>query len=119
MYGVARLVINQGDVYWVRVEESDIVHPHVVIQENVLNHSRIDTVVTCMITSNLKRVNMPGNVLLEAGEANLPKQSVIEVSKVAAVKKAQLGEYIGTLDTQRIQQIFTGMRFVQTSFFNR
>jgi mRNA interferase MazF len=119
-----RKVIHQGDVYWLRSENSsgldaDIPHPQVVIQENVFNHSRIPSVVVCALTSNIKRVNLPGNVLLEAGEANLPKQSVVEVSKVMAVDKAQLGEYIGSLSEQRIHQILAGMRFLQASFFER
>jgi mRNA interferase MazF len=122
--GEGRLVINQGDIYWLRVEdlngsEPGIRHPHVVIQDNVLNHSRINTVVACALTSNIKRANIPGNVLLEVSEANLPRQSVVEVSKVATVDKTQLGEYVGTLTEQRINQILAGMRFLQSSFFAR
>jgi mRNA interferase MazF len=48
----------------------------VVIQNNVFNRSRINTVVVCALTSNLQRAAAPGNVLLEAGEADLPKQLV-------------------------------------------
>lgn len=118
----AQRIINQGDIYWVQMVdagglEPDIPHPHVVIQGNVLNHSRIATVVTCVLTSNRKRINMPGNILLEAGEANLTRQSVVEVSKVAAIEKIRLGQYIGTVDAQRVNQILTGLRFLQTSFF--
>lgn len=118
--GVRR--IHQGDVCWLRVDdahegESSVRHPHVVIQDDVLNHSRIATVVVCALTSNLKRVNMPGNVLLEAGEANLPKQSVVEVSKISSIDKTQLGDYIGTLSAQRVAQILAGLRFLQASFF--
>jgi mRNA interferase MazF len=119
-----RLTINQGDVYWVQGEdrsgsEPGIPHPCVVIQENVFNHSRINTVVVCALTSNIKRVTMPGNVLLDLNEANLPRQSVVEVSKVDTVDKAQLGEYIGYLTEQRVQQILAGLRFLQRSFFVR
>lgn len=118
------MVINQGDVYWVQLTapngvDPGIRHPHVIIQENVLNHSRIQTVVTCALTTNLKRASLPGNVLLDAGEANLPKHSVVEVSKVSTVDKAQLGDYIGTLSAERITQILAGMRFLQASFFDR
>lgn len=115
-------IINQGDIYWLRSDgelKTDIPHPHVVIQDNVFNHSRIHTVVMCALTSNLKRVNMPGNVMLDAGEANLTRQSVVEVTKVSSVDKTQLGEYIGTLSEARIHQILAGMRFVQASFFGR
>jgi mRNA interferase MazF len=43
-------------------------HPHVVVQEDVFNHSRITTVIVCALTSNLNRAHEPGNVLLDVGE---------------------------------------------------
>ena len=119
-----QLVINQGDIFWVQLDDASglepgIPHPHVVVQDNIFNHSRIHSVVTCALTSNVKRVDRPGNVLLEGGEANLPRQSVVEVSKVFALDKTQLGEYIGTVSQQRINQVLAGMRFLQTSFLGR
>lgn len=75
--------------------------------------------VVCGVTSNLRRANAPGNVLLDAGEANLPRQSIVEVSKVSTVAKSELGDYIGSLSRQRIKQILAGMRFLQRSFFDR
>jgi mRNA interferase MazF len=118
------MTINQGNIYWVQFDEtqesaSSIPHPHVVVQDNLFNHSRIPTVVTVMLTSNLNRVNMPGNVLLDVGEGDLAKQSVVEVSKIFSIEKSQLGDYIGTLSQQRVQQILAGMRFLQTSFLPR
>lgn len=112
------MVVNQGDIYWVQLDEPSgtepgYAHPHVVIQENVINHSRIDTVVMCALTTNSKRANAPGNVLLEAGEGNLPKQSIVVVSQVSTVNKVQLGEYIGSLNQERINQILAGMQFLQ------
>jgi mRNA interferase MazF len=65
------------------------------------------------LTSNLKRAKAPGNVLLEAGEGNLARQSVVVVSQVSTINKTQLGEYIGTLSPQRIHQILAGIRFLQ------
>jgi mRNA interferase MazF len=113
-----RKSINQGDIFWIPPGTldgvgSDYTHPHVVIQDNILNHSRIHTVVVCALTTNLKRGKAPGNVFLEAGEANLPKQSVVVVSQVSTVDKTQLGEYIGSLSEERINQILAGMRFLQ------
>jgi len=119
---MGRGVINQGDVYWIPLRDPDetdgeIIHPHVVVQDNVLNHSRIHTVVVCTLTSNVKRASLPGNVLLDVGEANLPRQSVVEVSKVSSVDKTQLGAYVGSLSEQRIDQIWAGMRFLHQSYF--
>jgi len=68
-------MINQGDVYWIRSENPEgaelgfYPHPYVVIQDNLLNHSRIHSVVVCALTTNLKQANAPGSVLLEVGEA--------------------------------------------------
>ena len=67
------MVVNRGDIYWVSLKEpGGPTHPHVVIQNNVINRSRINTVVVCALTTNLKRAKAPGNVLLEAGEAIYP-----------------------------------------------
>jgi mRNA interferase MazF len=107
------MTIKQGDIYWLQTSASDIAHPHVVIAVDS------DSVMVCAVTSNMKKINMPGSVLLEAGEANLPKQSIVEVSKISTVHKTQLGDYIGILSDQRVQQILAGMGFVQRSFFNQ
>jgi mRNA interferase MazF len=114
----ARRAILQGNIYWVPLEdageaEPGYTHPHVVIQDNVLNRSRIHTVVVCALTTNMKRAKAPGNVWLEAGEANLPRQSVVVVSQVSTVDKTQLGEYIGSLSQRRIDEIVAGMQFLQ------
>lgn len=105
--------VRQGDIFWISPNEankiaSDHTHPHAVIQDDVS-----DTVVVCALTTNLRRAKEPGNVLLDEGEANLSKQSVVVVSQVSTVDKTQLGEYIGTLTEQRINQVMAGMRFLQ------
>ena len=111
------MVIRQGDVFWVDLGEPSgsrpgYRHPHVVIQNNIFNKSRINTVVVCVLTSNLKRADAPGNVLLEKGEANLPKQSVVNVSQIFTVDKRDLDEKIGSLSLQRIRQILAGINLV-------
>jgi mRNA interferase MazF len=111
------MVINQGDVFWVDLDEPagsspGYRHPHVVIQNNVFNRSRISTVVVCALTSNLQRAAAPGNVLLEPGEADLPKQSVAVVSRLFTVDKSQLSEHIGTLSKKRIRQILDGIKLL-------
>lgn len=115
--------LYQGDIFWIKVEKkqthTELRHPHVIIQEDLFNHSRIETVIVCALTSNLKCANEPGNILLEAGEGNLSRPSVIVVSQIDSVPKIELSEYIGTLSPQRIEQIFAGIRFQQRAFFNR
>lgn len=109
------MTINQGNIYWLNLE--GIPHPHVVVQENVFNYSRIETTIVCAITTNQKKVNMPGNVVLDAGEGNLEKESIVEVGKVSTVNKSQLTDFIGTLTEERVREILNGMEFLQKSFF--
>ncbi len=106
--------IEPGDVFWISPNESneiasDHMHPHVVVHVNAQG-----TVVVCALTSNLKRAKEPGNVLLDEGEANLPKQSVVVASQMSMVDITQTGAYIGTLSKQRIHQVLAGMRFLES-----
>jgi mRNA interferase MazF len=117
-------VINRGDVFWIAPDETrepipSYSHPHVVVQDDVFNQSRITTVIVCALTSNLQRANEPGNVLLDVGEGDLPKQSVVVVSQISSVDKSRLGERIGSLSEARVEQILAGLRFQQASFFGR
>lgn len=120
--GTGARPILRGDVYWLAADPAQgslpgHAHPHLVLQDDVFNRSRVDTVVVCALTTNLGRANEPGNVLLEPGEGDLPKQSVLVVSQVSSVKKSQLGAFIGTLSAARVEQVMDGLRFQQRAFF--
>ncbi|MBW1701518.1 MAG: type II toxin-antitoxin system PemK/MazF family toxin [Deltaproteobacteria bacterium] len=111
------MVVNQSDVFWIDFRkpsgsEPGYRHPHVVIQNNVFNRSRINTVVVCALTSNLKRAKAPGNVLLEKGEANLPKKSVVNISQIFTVNKSDLVEKIGSLSRNRFYQVLEGVQLL-------
>ena len=111
------MVIKQGDVFWVDLADrpgSDpgYRHPHVVIQNDLFNQSRINTVAVCALTTNLRRARAPGNVLLEQGEANLSRQSVVNVAQIFTVDKSDLVVKIGTLPRERVRQILEGIRLV-------
>ena len=111
------MVINQGDVFWLDRglpigSEPGYAHPYVVVQNNILNRSRIKTVVVCLVTSNLDRLLAPGNVRLHKGEANLEKPSVINVSQIFTVDKQMLGSKIGTLSRLRIREMLDGIRLI-------
>lgn len=111
--------IHRGDLFWIDDADSTGPHPWVVVQDDVFNQSRITSVVVCALTSNLHRANEPGNVLLDDGEGDLPKRSVVIVSQIAAVEKTRLGARIGALSEERVAQVIAGLRFQQASFFGR
>ncbi len=110
-------MINQGDIYWIDMGEPSgsgpaFLHPHVVVQNNLFNRSRMRTVVVCALTSNLRRASAPGNVLLKSGEGGLSRQSVVNVSQIFTVDKEDLGEYVGRLPKERVRQILDGIRLL-------
>ncbi|OGW62084.1 MAG: PemK family transcriptional regulator [Nitrospirae bacterium RBG_16_64_22] len=111
------MVIRQGDVFWLDLGAPSgsgpgFRRPHVVIQNDLFNQSRINTVVVCGLTSNLKRAEAPGNVLLRKGEANLGKDSVVNVTQLVTVDKRDLVEKIGALSPSRIRQIVDGVNLL-------
>ncbi|HXM44621.1 MAG TPA: type II toxin-antitoxin system PemK/MazF family toxin [Bryobacteraceae bacterium] len=87
-------------------------HPCVVVQNDLFNKSRIMTTGVCLITSNLARAGNPGNVLLEQGEGNLKKASVVNVSQVVTVDKSELSERVGRLPIGKVDAIRRGLHLL-------
>ncbi|MGA3200875.1 MAG: type II toxin-antitoxin system PemK/MazF family toxin [Bryobacteraceae bacterium] len=109
--------IRQGEVYWVdfgpaRGSAPADRHPCVVVQSDLFNQSMISTTVVCLITSNLRHASAPGNVALKRGDAHLPKASVVNVSQVIAVDKADLSERIGRLPPPTVDAIRGGLQLL-------
>ncbi|CAN7523428.1 type II toxin-antitoxin system PemK/MazF family toxin [Rhizobacter sp. LjRoot28] len=116
--------VNRGDIFWIAPDETrgsipGAPHPHVVVQDDVFNHSRIGTVVVCALSSNLHKATEPGNVLLTPGEGGLARQSVVVASQVSCVYKWRLGERIGALEPSRVDEVIAGLRFLQAAFHRR
>ena len=111
------MVIRQGEVYWLDVKEAGapgpaLIHPHLVVQNDVFNRSRLRTTVVCALTSNLASARSPGNVRLDEGDAGLPKASVVNVTQVFAVDKARLVEKIGNLSEERLRSVISGLELL-------
>ena len=102
---------RQGDIYWVRFGPSGK-RPAVVVQNDLLNKSKIQTTVVALITSNRKPAQVPGNILLKKGTANLSKTSVVVVSRMATVDKGRLLEKIGTIPHELQKEVIEGCRWV-------
>ena len=109
--------IRQGQVYWLDFGPSAGSapaerHPCVVVQNDVFNRSAIATSIACLITSNLDRAKAPGNVLLKKGEATLPKASVVNISQILTVDKAELVECIGNLTSAAAAAVRDGLHLL-------
>ena len=112
--GERAVVISQGDVFWVHLPRPQGSEPGygVVVQNNVVNRTRINTVVVCGLIWNLSGASSPGNVVLRRGEANLPQASVVDVSQIFTLDKSQLGNRLGTLSPERVREILAGITFL-------
>lgn len=107
-----------GQADWLAPDplKDSVRHPHLVVQEDVFNASRVPTVIVCALSSNLRKATEPGNVLLDDGEGGLPRRSVVVGSQLAVVDKSALQERIGILAPARVDQVLAGLRFQQAGY---
>ena len=81
-----------------------------VVSADSFNLSRIGTVVAVAISSNLELAASPGNVAVPASRSGLSKDSVVNVSQIVTLDKGQLGDRVGALDSDTLDQIEVGLR---------
>lgn len=91
----------RGEVYWLDFDpsigtEMRSLHPCVIVSNDVGN--RIGSlVIVVAVTSNLRVASLPVAVLLPAGTAGLPRDSVAHCGHIYTVDKARLNARIGML----------------------
>jgi mRNA interferase MazF len=111
------VVIQQGDVLWVRFPPARGSgpagrRPAVVMQHDRFNRSRLATTVVVAITSNPRCAALPGNVRLRRDEAGLARPSVVNVTQVATVDRADLAGRLGRLSSARLGEVWQGLQLV-------
>lgn len=113
----SELVVGQGDVVWASLPDPTgsgpgFRRPVVVAQGEDFNASRLATVVVVPLTSNLRWATAPGNVLLPARRTVLPRESVANVSQIAAVNRSILYERAGHLTKTDTDLVLAGIELV-------
>ena len=113
------MVIRKGSIYWVDFSPGKGSEPigrrlGLVIQNDILNDSKLNTIIMLAITSTMKFGELPGNVVLRKKEANLPKKCVINTTQIKSVDKASIKEKIGTLSKKRIDEVHEGLKLVMS-----
>jgi mRNA interferase MazF len=111
------VVIERGEVWWADLGEPDgsgpgYRRPVVVMQSDAFNRSRLRTVIAVVLTTNLRLVEAPGNVLISAKTSGLPKDSVANVSQTITLDRDFLLERAGRLRGQPLKDLETGLRLV-------
>ena len=111
------MVVERGQVSWADLgepagSEPGFRRPVLIVQSDAFNRSRLRTVLAVVLTSNVRLVDAPGNVLIPAKAAGLPKDSVANVSQVVTVDRDFLAEPAGRLRGELLKDIENGLRLV-------
>jgi mRNA interferase MazF len=109
--------MERGEIWWAELpdptaSEPGFRRPVVIVQSNAFNRSRIQTIIAVVLTSNLRLVEAPGNVLVPASDSGLPKDSVANVSQVITLDRKFLTERCSRLPAHLIKSIDDGLRLV-------
>ncbi|NUM53565.1 MAG: type II toxin-antitoxin system PemK/MazF family toxin [Candidatus Hydrogenedentes bacterium] len=111
------MVVRRAEIWWAdlpepRGSEPGYRRPVLIVQCNVLNSSRIATVLVAAITSNLRLANLPGNVRVSRKDSGLAHESVVNVSQLYTLDRDYLIDRIETLSPKTMEIIDNGLRFV-------
>jgi len=108
---------GRGDICWADLGEPKGSRPAkrrpvLVIQANAYNASKLTTTLVAVITSNTALAAMPGNVFLPAVASGLPKDSVLNVTALVTIDKADLDPPVSRLPAALMTEIDRGLRRV-------
>ena len=84
----------------------------VVVSADFANRSAIPTVSVVGLTSNVRWAGAPGNVLIAAGMAGLPQESVANVTQLQTIERSDLDDKLGKLPGPVMRDIDAGLRRV-------
>ncbi len=83
-----------------------------IVQGDAFNASSLRTVVCVVLTSNTRWADAPGNVLLTARAAGLPRPSVANVSQLVTLDRTALTEHVGRLSASNLELVLAGIDVV-------
>ena len=107
--------VARGEIWWADLPEpADSApggtRPVLVVQSQNFNRSRIQTIVTAVITGNLALANAPGNVEIGRRESGLPQDSVVNVSQLFTLDRRSLRSRVGRLKPATLEAVSEGLR---------
>ena len=86
--------------------------PVLIVQSDAFNRSRLHTVIAVILSTNLRLLDAPGNVLIPAKASGLRKDSVANVSQVITVDREFLIDFTGRVRGQFLKDVENGLRLV-------
>lgn len=109
--------MRRGDIWWASLpipqgSEPGYRRPVLVVQADVFNRSRIETVLVAAITSNVRLAEAPGNVRLTRRQSGLPRESVVNISQLWTLDKIRLTDRVGRLPAEVMEDVDEGLKRV-------
>lgn len=106
--------MTRGEIWWVDFgiplgSEVGFKRPVIILQNNVLNESKLKTVVVLPLTSNTLFADIPNNILLEKEITGLSKDSVTQPHLIVHVDKLRLIEKVKKLESSVIEKVLNGV----------
>ena len=104
----------RGDIYLAdlnpsRGSEQAGVRPVILVQrQNLDRFTR--TVVVIPVTTNLRRAQIPGTMLIPAGEGGLSQESVALCYQIVVIDRQRLQRQLGTLSAVYLQRLGEAIR---------
>ena len=110
-------MISRAGIYWADLGTPSGSRPAkrrpvLVVQSDPYNASRLATVLAAVITSNTALATMPGNVFLPATATGLPRESVVNVTALVTLNKADLTDRVGDVPPSLMGEVDRGLRRV-------
>lgn len=111
------MVVQRGEVWWADLDQPTgsapgYRRPVLIVQSDAFNRSRLQTTIAVVLTSNLRLVDAPGNVLVPKEKAGLPKDSVANVSQLVTLDRDLLTERTGKVSARLLAAIDAGLKLV-------
>ncbi|MDR3337618.1 MAG: type II toxin-antitoxin system PemK/MazF family toxin [Treponema sp.] len=107
----------RGEIWWADFgppfgSEAGYRRPVLVVQDDMFNESRIRTIVVLPLTTNLRLLDAPGNVLINKRESKLAEDSVIIVAQFYALDRQKFIERISKVKSGTMERVENGMMLV-------
>jgi len=104
----------RGELWWAdlglpRGSAPALRRPVLIVSADHYNRSNLRTVTVAVITTNVQLAALPGNVAVPADVANLPEDSVVNVTQIATVDRQALEERMGAVPDWLMAQVDTGL----------
>lgn len=111
------MVVARREIWWAELgeplaSEPGFRRPILVVQADAFNRSRLRTVIGVALTSRIRYLDAPGNVLLPASDTGLPKDSVANVTQIVTIDQDYLTDRSGQIPRRLMSRLEAGLRLV-------